>query len=286
MMMKDYARMEQAIHFLASHLEEQPGLGEVARHLGLSEHHFHRLFRRWVGVTPKDFVQQLTLVRARKLLARDATVLEASLAVGLSGGGRLHDLFTGLEAMTPGEFKRGAEGLPLCWGLHGTPLGMALIAVTDRGVCGFSFVEPGSEAEAIANLHARWPGATLIERPAATRSVADEVSRRMRGDFGQPLSLVLKGTPFQLKVWEALLSIPEGQVMTYQGLAGAAGAPTASRAVGTAMGANPVGYLIPCHRVIRSTGAIGEYRWGASRKQLLLALEAARRFGQGTAAEA
>jgi AraC family transcriptional regulator of adaptative response/methylated-DNA-[protein]-cysteine methyltransferase len=275
-MSSDYDRIEQAIHFLAARVDQQPSLSEVAGHLGLSEHHFQRMFKRWAGVTPKDFLQHLTLLQAKRLLSGRVSMLETSLEVGLSGTGRLHDLFLSHEAMTPGEFKRGAAGIAIAWGFHPTPFGTALFAVTERGLCGLSFVPGGEEGEAIATLKARWPGASFREDPARSAPVAAEVTARMQGEARGPLSLLLNGTPFQVKVWEALLAIPEGDVMTYGDLAVAAGAPGASRAVGTALASNPIGYLIPCHRVIRATGAIGEYRWGSARKQAMLALEASR----------
>lgn len=282
----DFARIARAIVYLQTHAARQPALAEVAAALGLSGFHFHRLFHRWAGVTPKDFLQLLTLRHAKELLAQSRTVLETSLEVGLSGPGRLHDLFVGLEAMTPGEFKAEAGTLEICWGVHATPYGWALIATTDRGVCGFSFLadQPGvgdaaGRARAMADLRARWPGATLRRDPVRTAPVAAEVSARMAGQRpGRPLSVLLRGTPFQTQVWRALLAIPEGQVWSYAELARRAGCPGAVRAVGTALGQNPVGYLIPCHRVVRATGAAGEYRWGTTRKQVLLATEGARRL--------
>jgi AraC family transcriptional regulator of adaptative response/methylated-DNA-[protein]-cysteine methyltransferase len=272
----DYSRVEQAIHYLEAHAHEQPSLSELAQQVGLSEFHFQRLFRRWAGVTPKDFLQCLTLNRAKALLATDRSLMETSLELGLSGTGRLHDLFLGLEAMTPGEFKRAGQGLTIQWGIHATPFGEALFAITPRGLCGLSFLEAENRTTAVANFQARWPEARLIEDSRSTEPFATEVVSRMKGTISRPLSLVLKGSPFQTKVWEGLLTIPEGGVMSYQGLARAIGSPNASRAVGTALAMNPIGYLIPCHRVIRATGAVGEYHWGTVRKQALLGVERAR----------
>lgn len=272
----DYARIARAIAYLEAHATEQPGLAEIAAHLGLSEFHFQRLFHRWAGVSPKSFLQLLTLNHAKRLLAGSASVLEASIEAGLSGPGRLHDLFVGLDAMTPGEFKARAATLEIGWGVHPTPYGPALIAKTARGVCGFSFLAtpPEGEDEALAELRARWPGATLRHDPAGAATVAAEVSARMAGQpAGKPLALLLAGTPFQTQVWRALLAIPEGMVCSYGQLAQLAGYPGASRAVGAALGANPVGYLIPCHRVVRASGAAGDYRWGTIRKRVLLATE-------------
>ncbi len=270
----DYHRIAEAIRFIESRVEEQPSLSDVANHLGLSPFHFQRLFRRWAGITPKDFLQFLTLANAKRQLAASTSLLETSLAVGLSGPGRLHDLFLSIEAVTPGEFKRGGAGLEIAWAVHPTPLGDALVATTPRGLCGLSFVEARDSAR--EELQARWPAARLREDANLTAATANEVARRMRGLTHKPLRLVLKGTPFQIQVWTALLSIPEGQVTSYRGLALRAGAPSAARAVGTALGANPIGYLIPCHRVIRETGAIGDYHWGVQRKAIVLALESAR----------
>jgi AraC family transcriptional regulator of adaptative response/methylated-DNA-[protein]-cysteine methyltransferase len=276
----DFARIARAIAYLEAHAAEQPSLARIAAHLGLSEFHFQRLFHRWAGVSPKSFLQLLTLNHAKRLLAGSASVLEASLEAGLSGPGRLHDLFVGLDAMTPGEFKAQAATLEIGWGVHPTPYGPALIATTARGVCGFSFLGgegAGSRALAVAELHARWPGAALRQDPARTAAVAAEVSSRMAGKpAGTPLALLLAGTPFQTQVWRALLAIPEGHVCSYGQLARLAGYPGASRAVGAALGANPIGYLIPCHRVVRASGAVGDYRWGAARKRVLLATEALR----------
>lgn len=272
----DYSRVEAAIRYLEDHAQDQPSLGELARHVGLSEFHFQRLFRRWAGITPKDFLQCLTLSHAKVLLAGSASLLEASQELGLSGPGRLHDLFLTLESMTPGDYKRGGRGLTIHWGIHPTPFGEALFAATERGLCGLSFLEETGPGTALVELRGRWPEATLVQEPAHTAAISLEVSSRMRGEPTTPLALLLAGSPFQVQVWKAMLAIPEGQVASYQGLAHLAGAPGASRAVGTAAAHNPIGYLIPCHRVIRSTGVLGGYHWGGLRKQALLAVEGAR----------
>ena len=271
----DFARIERAIHFIQSHVHEQPSLAEVAAELGLSEFHFQRLFQRWAGVSPKRFLQYLTLEHAKRLLDETRSVLEASVEVGLSGPSRLHDLFLTLERLTPGEYKSGAEGLAIAWGVHATPLGPALFAAMDRGLCGLSFVTDG-EHEALHALERRWPGARLEHRPAAVATYARELAARMQGKPGEPLSVVLKGTRLQLKVWEALLRIPEGGVAAYHDVARLAGVPRATRAVASAIGQNPIACLIPCHRVIASTGAFGKYHWGAPRKIALLGLELSR----------
>lgn len=272
----DYSRVEQTIRYLETHAREQPSLTELAQHVGLSEFHFQRLFRQWAGVTPKDFLQCLTLNHAKALLSESRSLLETSLELGLSGTGRLHDLFLNLEAVTPGEFKRAGAGLVLRWGIHATPFGEALFAITERGLCALSFLEEGSRSRAVAELQARWPEATLVEASIQSEPFALEVVSRMLGTAHQPLALLLKGSPFQVKVWQALLAIPEGRVTSYQGLARLAGSPNGSRAVGSALAMNPIGYLIPCHRVIRATGAVGEYHWGNVRKWALLGVEGAR----------
>lgn len=266
----DYRRIAAAIRYLEEHQESQPPLAALSAHLSLSEFHLHRLFKRWAGITPKDFLQVLTLAKARRLLAESKSVLETSLEVGLSGAARLHDLFVLHEAMTPGEYKSGARGVEMFWSRSASPFGEVLIAATHRGVCSLSF--DGD----VADLAVRWPEANLVECPERIAPIAREVSARMRGERGAALNLVLKGSSFQVKVWEALLAIPEGHVMSYSALAKSIGLPQASRAVGAAVGANPIGYLIPCHRVIRSTGVIGDYHWGSDRKRALLIVEGAR----------
>jgi AraC family transcriptional regulator of adaptative response/methylated-DNA-[protein]-cysteine methyltransferase len=274
-MPSDYTRVEHAIRYLEDHAHRQPTLEQVAARVGLSEFHFQRLFRRWAGVSPKRFLQALTVDQAKRLL-ETTSVLETSHAVGLSGPGRLHDLFLRVEAMTPGEYKAGGEGLPIRWGTHDTPFGEALLAVTPRGLCHLAFVR-GPIAAELADLRDRWPGASLVRDPAAGASYADELARRARGRPHKELGLLLKGTSFQLKVWQALLRIAPGAVVTYAQLADEAGVGGSARAVGTAMGQNPIAFLVPCHRVIRATGALGDYRWGSDRKRTIVAFEQARR---------
>lgn len=268
----DYARVERAIRFLQAHAREQPDLATVAAEVGLSEFHFQRLFQRWAGVSPKRFLQVLTVNHAKQLLAGSRTVLETSYEVGLSAPSRLHDLFLSVELLTPGEFRAGAHGLDLAWDVVDTPFGSALLAASERGLCGVSFVERG---EAERELRARWPEARLRREPRKLAEAASALRARMSGRLDRPLALVLKGTPLQLKVWQALLQVPAGQVATYADVARLAGAPSAVRAVASAVGQNALAYLIPCHRVIRATGAVGEYRWGSARKAALLAYEQA-----------
>jgi len=277
----DYYRIEQAIRYLDANAREQPSLGDVARRLGLSVYHCQRLFHRWAGVTPKDFLQVATLGYAKMLLRESRPVLEAALEAGLSGPGRLHDLFLSMEAMTPGEYRRGGEGLTVRWGIHGTPVGEALFAITGRGVCAIHFLDPlQPSAFSVHPLKNDWPRARLERDQAGTAGVAREVAERMLGRTRERLAVVFRGTPFQVKVWQALLAIPAGRVTTYGEVAARIGQPEAHRAAAAAIGANAIGYLIPCHRVLRATGAIGGYRWGEARKRALLVME---RRGEGPA---
>lgn len=279
----DYVRVEKAIRFLDEHFRRQPSLGEAAAAVGLSEYHFQRLFRRWAGVSPKRFVQFLTADYARALLEEQWTVLDAAYEAGLSGTGRLHDLMVSVAAVTPGEVRRRGEGVEIRWGVHPSPFGQCLIGATDRGICALHFLEPG-ETTGEQALRERWPRARLSRAPAETEALARRVFRPAAPDA--PLPVELHGTNFQIRVWEALLRVPAGAAATYEGLAAAVGIPGAARAVGAAVGANPVAFVVPCHRVIRKTGAFGEYRWGAARKRALFAWEAARRSPAAVAAGA
>ncbi|PTL83787.1 methylated-DNA--[protein]-cysteine S-methyltransferase [Vitiosangium sp. GDMCC 1.1324] len=272
----DYARIEQAILFLEQHAREQPRLEEVAASVGLSPYHFQRLFTRWAGISPKRFLQFQTLEFAKQLLAERRSLLEVTYETGLSSSSRLHDLFISLEAVTPGEFKLGGSGLDIHHGVHDSPFGEYLLAVCERGLCGLHFLAGESEDEALRRLQEQWPNASFTESPEVTAAWAGRIFPSRRRRTPQPLGLLVKGSNFQLKVWDALLRIPPGSVATYQDIATVIGAPGAVRAVGTAVGENPVAFLIPCHRVIRKTGAFGGYRWGAPRKRALLAWEAAR----------
>ena len=274
---QDYTRIERAIRFLDAHAREQPDLDTVAAAAGLSPHHFQRLFRRWAGISPKRFVQFLTAGHARELLAARHNALDTALASGLSGSGRLHDLMVNVYAATPGELRERGAGLTIRYGFAPTPFGECLIARTERGICHLAFVDGGRRG-AQAELMARWPEARFTR---ATDIAA--LARRLfapNGDNGRPLALHLHGTNFQIRVWEALVRIPAGAAVCYEDLAAALGAPAATRAVASAVAANPVAFLIPCHRVIRKTGAFGEYHWGTTRKQALLAWEAARTAGE------
>jgi len=270
---EDYPRIAQAIEYLEKYANSQPELSEIASAVGLSEYHFQRVFSRWAGISPKRFLQFLTKENAKDLLEKSENLLDTTYGVGLSSLGRLHDLFVTTEAITPGQYKTGGEGLTIRYGLHDTPFGETLVGLTERGICHLSFVGK-SEGNAIDTLVSGWPQAKMIEDYSATEPLVEpifDLTHRNR----KPLHLHLRGTNFQLKVWEALLRIPFGAVVTYQGLAEQAGSPGASRAVGTALGRNPIAVLIPCHRVIRKLGEFGNYRYGTIRKKALLGWEAA-----------
>jgi AraC family transcriptional regulator, regulatory protein of adaptative response / methylated-DNA-[protein]-cysteine methyltransferase len=270
---EDYQRIEQAILYLENHYKEQPSLEEVAANIGLSEYHFQRLFTRWAGVSPKRFLQFLTKQGAKDLLSRSENLLDTTHQVGLSSLGRLHDLFVTTEAVTPGEYKTGGEGVTIRYGIHLTPFGKCLIGLTERGICHLGFVT-GSEGEAIDGLVGEWKEASMIEDYRSTAALVGPIFDLRYGTrIKQPLTLHLRGTNFQLKVWEALLQIPAGTATTYEGLAQRIGKPNASRAVGSAVGHNPVAVLIPCHRVIRKVGDFGNYRYGELRKKALLTRE-------------
>ena len=269
----DYSRIEKAIRFLDRERATAPSLAEAAAHVGLSETHFQKLFTRWAGISPKRFLQHRTAEVVKRLLREGRPVLEVSYEAGLSGPGRLHDLLVNAEAATPGEVQRAGAGLTVRFGFHPTPFGECLIGVTTRGVCHLAFVHPVSRAVALERLRTDWPEAQLAPDQDATRSAVSTAFPPPGSAKRPSLSLHVKGTNFQLKVWRALLEIPPGQVTTYGDLAARVGNPRAARAVGTAVGSNPVSYLIPCHRVIRSTGELGGYAWGPDRKRVMLALE-------------
>jgi AraC family transcriptional regulator of adaptative response/methylated-DNA-[protein]-cysteine methyltransferase len=272
-----YQLIERAIQYIEANIQHQPELDEIASAIGLSEYHFQRLFTRWAGISPKRFMQFLTKEHAKELLARSENLLDTTHQVGLSSLGRLHDLFVNTEAVTPGEYKSRGAGLTIRYGLHPTPFGKCLIAATERGICHLGFVQT-SEGNAIDNLVADWKQAKMIEDYASTapliaRIFPDRETGTAFDQAGQRLSLHLRGTNFQIKVWEALLNIPTGSVTTYEHIAAQIGNPNAVRAVGTAVGHNPIAVLVPCHRVIRKTGEFGNYRYGAARKKALLTKE-------------
>jgi len=271
---RDYERIGRAIAYLRRHAAEQPDLAAAARHVNLSEHHFQRLFTRWAGVSPKRFVQYLTVEHAKSRLVSAGSVLDLAGTVGLSGPGRLHDLFVTLEAMSPGEYRAGGSGLAIRYGVHESPFGPALLAMTERGVCGLRFVE--GDREGAAWLRRNWPEADLRHDEAGTAPVVERIFQPLAAGTARPLALLVKGSNFQVKVWRALLELPLGSLTSYGQIAARIGAPGSARAVGGAVGANPIAWLIPCHRVIRETGLLGGYRWGPDRKAAMLGWEAAR----------
>jgi AraC family transcriptional regulator of adaptative response/methylated-DNA-[protein]-cysteine methyltransferase len=272
---RDYERIETAIRYLEEHFQHQPDLEEVAAAVGLSPFHFHRLFGRWVGTTPKRFLQFLTVDYAKQRLLESSNVMEAAWDAGLSGSSRLHDLMVTVEAVTPGEFKRGGSDLLLQWGVHPSPFGQCILAVTERGLCAFEFLTGRSRREIRDELGRRWPGAELREAHTETERYLERLFPAPGSSPRGPFTLLVKGTNFQLQVWQALLQIPPGYLTSYGAIARYLGRPGASRAVGQAVGSNPISYLIPCHRVIQSASGLGGYRWGLPRKQAMLAWEAA-----------
>jgi len=274
----DYDQIRRAIAFLSQRRQEQPSLARLAEHLGLSAGRCQRLFSRWCGLSPKDFVQAITVDHARALLGASASVLDTAYAVGLSGPGRLHDLFVAHEAMTPGEYRRRGAGLKMAYGFHASPFGEALVIATERGVAGLAFVNNDAgqtRADALADMTRRWPQASFVPAP-------DKTLPHARAIFGkawrerQPVRLVLIGTDFDVRVWEALLRIPVGGAVTYGDIARHIGSPTAARAVGAAVGRNPISFVIPCHRVLRADGGLGGYHWGITRKRALIGWEQGR----------
>jgi AraC family transcriptional regulator of adaptative response/methylated-DNA-[protein]-cysteine methyltransferase len=273
--MSDYERIAQAISFITTRVNSQPTLNEVAAHVHLSPFHFQRLFCRWAGVTPKRFLQALTIERAKQLLSESRSLLEVSDSLGLSSGSRLYDHFVRLEAVTPGEYKLAGAGMVIEYGMHETPFGNAFIAVTARGVCRIAFVDNTEDQRQLSDLSALWPRAELRENRRQTGAVIHAMFD-VDAKPDRPLSLYVSGTNFQVSVWKALLRIPPGKVVSYSQVATAIGRPRSARAVGLAVGKNPVAFLIPCHRVIQRSGDIGGYHWGELRKHAIHAWETAR----------
>ena len=283
--MSHYARIERAIRFIEDNRLDQPDLDEIAAGVGMSPFHLQRVFTAWAGVSPKLFLRYVTLDHAREALTDARPVLDAALDVGLSGPGRLHDLSVTLEAATPGEIGAGGRGLDIRYGLHDGPFGRFLVAATERGVCRIAFEQEGENP--VAALAEAWPNARLVEDGAHTWRIAGEALARGIDTGASPIRLWARGTNFQIKVWEALLRVPAGRLVSYGNLARAVGKPRASRAVGQAVGANPIAVLIPCHRAIRASGRFETgYRWGSARKRALIAWEAARRECAGAGAAA
>lgn len=278
----DYGVVRKAIEYISEHFRTQPEITAIAHAAGVTPDELHHLFRRWAGLTPKAFLQALTLDHARTLLRQSASVLDASYEVGLSGPARLHDLFVTHEAMSPGEWKSGAAGLTLRYGFHPSPFGRALVMATDRGLAGLAFADAGEEPATLAEMQRRWPKAHYVEDSGGTATLARRIFTPALWRPDRQLQVVLIGTDFEVRVWETLLSIPLGQTSTYSDVAKKLGRPTAARAVGAAVGRNPLAFVVPCHRVIGKAGDITGYHWGLTRKRAMLGWEA----GQAAASSA
>jgi AraC family transcriptional regulator of adaptative response/methylated-DNA-[protein]-cysteine methyltransferase len=272
----DYDVVRRAIAHIRGNWRDQPEVEEIADAAGVTSTELHHLFRRWAGLTPKAFLQALTLDHARRLLRDSASVLDATYEVGLSGPGRLHDLFVTHEAMSPGEWKAGGEGLTIHYGFHPSPFGSALVMATDRGLCGMAFADAGDEKAALADMASRWPKATYVEDKVRTAPLAQRIFDPKLWRQDRPLRVVLIGTDWEIRVWDALLRVPLGKLTTYSDLAARVGTPNAARAVGAAVGKNPVCFVVPCHRVVGKSGDLTGYHWGLTRKRAILGWEAAR----------
>jgi AraC family transcriptional regulator, regulatory protein of adaptative response / methylated-DNA-[protein]-cysteine methyltransferase len=268
----DYERIERAIVYIQENVEKQPKLEAVAEHIGLSPYHFQRLFQRWAGVTPKQFLEYLTVKQAKILLQQSMSVMDASLESGLSGPGRLHDQFVSIEAVSPGEYKSRGAMMDVSYAFHESPFGQVLLATTSRGILALSFVDDSNKELELGKLKKDWSEAKFIEEKVTSKRLIKRLFYE-GGCQQEKLLLSIRGTNFQVKVWNALLNIPEGNIVSYQTIANSISKPKSVRAVASAIGANPVAYIIPCHRVLRSSGELGGYRWGMQRKQLMLARE-------------
>ena len=272
----DYAVVRRAIAFISEHWRAQPEIDEIAAAVGTTTADLHHVFRRWAGLTPKAFLQAITLDNARRLLRSSASVLDAAYEVGLSGPGRLHDRFVTQEAMSPGDWKSGGEGLSVAYGFHPSPFGSALVMTTERGLAGLAFADPGEEEAALDDMRGRWAKARYSEDKERTGAIARRIFDPTLWRPERPLRVVLIGTDFEVRVWETLLGIPMGRATTYSDIAAKLGKPTASRAVGAAVGKNPVSFVVPCHRVMGKSGDLTGYHWGITRKRAMLGWEAGR----------
>lgn len=271
---RDYDMVRRNLEFLRENWRDQPSLDELAARNGVSTAHLQRLFTRWAGLSPKAFLQALTIDHARKLLRDSASVLDTAYEVGLSGPGRLHDLFVTHEGMPPGVYKARGLGLTISYGFHDCPFGRALIMVTEMGLCGLAFADPDGERAALDDMMKRWPEADYVEDTAKTLPYAGRIFNTERWSADQPLRIVFIGTEFETKVWQTLLRIPLGKATTYSDIASHLGKPSAARAVGTAVGKNPISFVVPCHRVLGKSGSLCGYHWGLTRKQAILGWEA------------
>jgi len=272
--LKDYDAVRRAIAFISENWRTQPTIEAIADAASVTPDELHHLFRRWAGLTPKAFMQALTLDHAKGLLRDSASVLDAALDSGLSGPGRLHDLFITHEAMSPGEWKAGGAGMTLRYGFHPSPFGTAIVIASERGLAGLAFADPGEERSALADMQRRWPQATYVAEDTGTAALAQRIFDPKLWRPDQPLRVTLIGTDFEVRVWETLLKIPMGCATTYSTIAARIDRPKASRAVGAAVGRNPISFVVPCHRVLGKSGALTGYHWGITRKQAMLGWEA------------
>ena len=270
----DYATVKRAIEFISTRYRDQPSIEAIAEHVGLSASHFQHVFKRWAGLTPKAFLQAITIERARELLRDSASVLDAAYDVGLSGPSRLHDLFVAHEALTPGDYRR--DNLILAYGFHASPFGEAIVVAAPRGMAGLGFVDEGGREAALADMTRRWPRAQFVRDDAATAPYAARAFDPALWRPETPLRIVFIGTDFEVRVWETLLSVPMGCATTYSDIAKKLGRPKAARAVGAAVGKNPISFVVPCHRVLGRSGALTGYHWGLARKQAIIGWEAGR----------
>jgi AraC family transcriptional regulator of adaptative response/methylated-DNA-[protein]-cysteine methyltransferase len=277
----DYEIVRRVIEKISLDYRDQPSLEELADDVGETPTGLQKLFTRWAGLSPKTFLQAVTLDHARRLLDDGMPLLDASYELGMSGPGRLHDLFVTHEAMSPGDYKQRGAGLTINYGWHVSPFGLALVMVTDRGLAGLAFCDPGDERAALEDMRGRWPNAGYVEDMAATQPYAARIFDRSRWQADEPLRVVLIGTDFQVRVWEALLRIPMGRACSYSSIAEGIGAPKASRAVGAAVGANPISFVVPCHRALGKSGALTGYHWGLTRKRAILGWEAGQLSANG-----
>lgn len=271
----DYQRIEKAIQYIEDNFTSQPNLDAIANSVHMSKFHFDRIFKRWVGITPVQFMQFLTLDYTKKKLRESQSILNAALDAGLSGTGRLHDLFVNFEAMTPGEYKRKAAGITITYGFSNSPFGRCLLARTERGICHLGFIDAENQIESLDHLYATWPGARFVENSESIGLIINRLFDVEKKNLAKPFNIHLKGTNFQINVWRALLNIPNGSIVSYQDIALLIGNQKAYRAVASAIANNPIAYLIPCHRVIAKSGKINQYRWGSVRKKAIIGWEAA-----------
>lgn len=271
---RDYELVRRSLAFLTENWRDQPSLEDLAEKSGVSPHHLQRLFTRWAGLSPKAFLQAITIDHAREMLRSSASILDTAYEVGLSGPGRLHDLFVTHEGMSPGIYKSKGKGLTIRYGFHECPFGLALVMVTDMGLCGLAFADQGGERASLADMMSRWPEADYVEDRAASAPYAQRIFDTGNWNPNQPLRVIFIGSDFEIRVWETLLRIPLGKASTYSDIATHVGKPTAARAVGTAVGKNPISFVVPCHRVLGKSGGLCGYHWGLTRKRAILGWEA------------